>query len=227
MRVPIFSKLRSLLIFGPACGKNSYIDKSVQFIGSNNIQIGNNSVIGERSWFVVSNMSSDQIEIKIEANSFVGRDNYFLSGGKIILREYFLSAPHCSFISGARNKSNPLIPSILATPEHDREIYIGVNCFIGINSTLIGNINIGHGSVIGANSLVNENVLPFSMVVGNKAKVIKRYSFIKMQWINIDEFTLQDQSSLPNEDEYLRAIEINGINIEMPLIASARKFGNI
>lgn len=44
---------------------------------------------------------------------------------------------------------------------------------IGPNSCIIGKIIIGKGSVIGAGSVVVKDVPPYSVVVGNPAKVIK------------------------------------------------------
>lgn len=44
---------------------------------------------------------------------------------------------------------------------------------VGPNSCIIGKIKIGKGSIIGAGSVVVKDVLPYSVVVGNPAKVIK------------------------------------------------------
>lgn len=51
---------------------------------------------------------------------------------------------------------------------------IGDNVTIGPNVCIIGNINIGMGSVIGAGSVVVKDVPPFSVVVGNPARIIQK-----------------------------------------------------
>ena len=47
-----------------------------------------------------------------------------------------------------------------------------VNCvYVGINSTVVGGIEIGDDVLIAPNSFVNFNVPPHSVVVGNPAKI--------------------------------------------------------
>lgn len=45
---------------------------------------------------------------------------------------------------------------------------------IGPNVCIIGNIRVGHNSIIGAGSVVVKDVEPYSVVAGNPAKVIKK-----------------------------------------------------
>ena len=51
---------------------------------------------------------------------------------------------------------------------------IGSHVQIGINSTVIGGINIGNDVLIAPNTLVNFDVPDHSIVIGNPAKVIRR-----------------------------------------------------
>lgn len=51
-------------------------------------------------------------------------------------------------------------------------IFIGNNSYVGVNSILLPGISIGECSLIGAGSLVNKNVPPYSIAVGNPARVI-------------------------------------------------------
>ncbi len=53
-------------------------------------------------------------------------------------------------------------------PEIEDRVYIATG------AKLIGGILVGHHSVIGANSVVTEDVPPFSVVAGNPAKVVKQ-----------------------------------------------------
>ena len=46
------------------------------------------------------------------------------------------------------------------------------NCFIGINSIIMGNVTIGPNSITGAGSVVTKNVPPGVVVAGNPAKQI-------------------------------------------------------
>ena len=53
------------------------------------------------------------------------------------------------------------------------DINIADNCWIAANVIIVGGVNIGSGSVIGANSEVTKNIPPNSVAVGIPAEVIK------------------------------------------------------
>lgn len=60
------------------------------------------------------------------------------------------------------------------------DVWIGSDVWIGYGATIIGNVSIGHGAIIGANALVLEDVPPYAVVGGIPAKVIK-YRFTEDQ----------------------------------------------
>lgn len=47
------------------------------------------------------------------------------------------------------------------------------NASVGANATILPGITIGEGALVGAGSVVTKNVPPYSVVVGNPAKVIR------------------------------------------------------
>ncbi len=49
-------------------------------------------------------------------------------------------------------------------------------CWIGSDVTILGNVRIGKGTIIGAGSLVNKNCEPNSLYAGVPAKLIKKLS---------------------------------------------------
>ena len=51
---------------------------------------------------------------------------------------------------------------------------IGNDVWIGQNATILPGVHIGDGAIIGANSVVGSNVEPYTIVVGNPAKVIRK-----------------------------------------------------
>lgn len=65
-------------------------------------------------------------------------------------------------------------------PLHSKgPIVIGDNVWIGDKATILGGVNIGEGSVIGANSVVTRSIPPFSVAAGAPAVVIKTLSTSK------------------------------------------------
>jgi acetyltransferase-like isoleucine patch superfamily enzyme len=78
------------------------------------------------------------------------------------------------------------------TPVSNGDITIGNDVWIGRDVTILSGISIGDGAIIASNSHVVKNVLPYTIVGGNPAKVIKsRFNddVIKMlldiQWWNL------------------------------------------
>lgn len=57
------------------------------------------------------------------------------------------------------------------------QILIRHDAWIGAGATILSNITIGEYSVIGAGAVVTKNVLPYTVVAGVPAKVIRSISF--------------------------------------------------
>lgn len=55
-----------------------------------------------------------------------------------------------------------------------RPIRIGRNVWVGFDACVLPGVTIGEGSVVGARSVVAEDVPPYSIVAGNPARVIRR-----------------------------------------------------
>ncbi|MBS2098541.1 CatB-related O-acetyltransferase [Carboxylicivirga linearis] len=52
-------------------------------------------------------------------------------------------------------------------------INIGHDVWIGSHTVILGNVNVGNGAIIAANSVVNKDVPPFAIVAGSPARIIK------------------------------------------------------
>jgi acetyltransferase-like isoleucine patch superfamily enzyme len=59
--------------------------------------------------------------------------------------------------------------------ELDREVTIGRNCWIGMNSIILKGVVIGDNCIIGAGSVVNQDIPQDTLAVGVPAKVVKIY----------------------------------------------------
>ena len=71
----------------------------------------------------------------------------------------------------------------------DQDTIIGNDVWVGANATILAGVTIGDGAVIGAHSLVNEDVEPYSVVVGTPAKHLRyrvgeeqRKELLELQW---------------------------------------------
>jgi acetyltransferase-like isoleucine patch superfamily enzyme len=196
---------------------------SARFTGWRNIKIGNNVVICSGVWMNINHRKSKEIGIVIGENCFIGENNFFSSGILIDLGPFCLTTTGCSFIGASHIIDDVFEPYIASGVTKKNTIKIGPNCFFGYNSSVVGNVCIGHGSVIGANSVVLSDIPPFSMVVGNPARVIKRFDFVANSWSS-DEVNENNQ---PSEDDYLHHLNRTNNVIVMPSILKSKYFSSI
>ena len=203
----------------------SSIARSAKIVGWRNVQIGINTVICDESWINVNDRSTSEKKFILGDNSFIGKNNFFSIGNKITIREYCLTTSNCSFICSTHIIDDPLKCYISTGVDLKKSIYIGVNCFFGVNSSVIGNIKIGHGSIIGANTIINKNIPPFSIVVGNPGVVIKRFCFITNSWISPDGLTINNPEL--TEDDYLELLKSKNDYPILPSLLTAKYFSDI
>ena len=186
------SKLISLLFLYINClisifyrcriGINNHISFGVKVIGWRHILLGGNVVLSSGTWLNVNNRKQKGISLTIGENSFVGRNNFFTVGRSIRIGPYFLSGSNCSFIGSSHVVLNPFKVYLSTGVTKDNDICVGANCFFGYGVSVVGNISIGHGCVIGANTVILQDIPPFSIVVGNPGVVVKRFDFNSNCW---------------------------------------------
>tara|TARA_R110000824_G_scaffold185030_5_gene365963 strand:- start:806 stop:1795 length:990 start_codon:yes stop_codon:yes gene_type:complete len=90
--------------------------------------------------------------------------NVFISSGTHPFREI----PHLPI----RKQENRLSKSDRNLDRFDRAVWIQDDCWLGTNVVICQDVTVGKGSVIGANSVVNKDVPPYSVVAGCPAKIV-------------------------------------------------------
>ena len=70
--------------------------------------------------------------------------------------------------------THPTDPIQRRKTEYGKPIRIGKDCWIGGNAIILPGVTIGDGVTVGAGSVVTKDIEPFSVVVGNPARVIKK-----------------------------------------------------
>jgi acetyltransferase-like isoleucine patch superfamily enzyme len=66
-------------------------------------------------------------------------------------------------------------------------VQIGADSWIAYGACILPNVTIGKHCIIGALSVVNKDIPPYSLAVGSPAKVVKRYDFDRGEWVKVSE----------------------------------------
>lgn len=161
-----------------------HIASTAKVTGWSGCEFGQNCSIGARTWINVNHRNAGHLSVLIGRNTFIGQDNFLTAGHSVIFGDYCLTGAHCAFISSTHNTECPDRPYATTGTTGTDSIIIGTNCFFGYGATVLGNVTIGHGCIIGAKSLVTKDISPFSLAVGSPAKVIKHFDFSANSWLN-------------------------------------------
>ena len=208
-------------------GENSYVDPTVQVLGWENVRIGSNSILSESTWININHREEGKIGLIIGNNCFIGRRNFFSSGIVIKIGDYCLTTPNCSFLGSDHIYSSPFKPYIATGTTEDGAIELGANCWLGANVTVLKGVKIGYGSIIGASTVVNRDVPPFSMVVGNPCRVIKRFDMQQQSWVSAKDYSEENDQDLMSEAEYIEILSQTEVNMNGVRIASSKVFGDL
>jgi acetyltransferase-like isoleucine patch superfamily enzyme len=127
---------------------------------------------------------------------------------KVSVGKYTSIASSVTFLLGANHKSGLITtyPIEKINPqEHSNEygnLQVGNDVWIGYGATLIGEVKVGDGAIIGACALIVDDVPPYAVVGGVPARVIK-YRFSEKQikelqaikWWTWDEKTILEREA--------------------------------
>ena len=116
--------------------------------------------------------------------------HYDFIGDKLIIGKFCQIAAGVEFVmNGANHQMNAVStfpfytlegwemkPPAASDLPFKGDTVIGNDVWIGQNATILPGVHIGDGAIIGANSVVASDIEPYSIVVGNPAKLI-RYRF--------------------------------------------------
>lgn len=125
-----------------------------------------------------------EIGKNVQINDYVhiGAINSIKIGNNVLIAsKVFITDHNHGYYGFQDTHTNPLI-----TPQHrelsSSKVIIEDDVWIGEFVSILPGVTISKGAVIGAMSLVNKDVPPFSIAVGVPAKVIKKYNFTTKLW---------------------------------------------
>jgi acetyltransferase-like isoleucine patch superfamily enzyme len=150
------------------------------------IDIGQNTTILEHSWLsVVESIAGHRPHLSIGNRCSIGRFSHIACIGEIVIEDDVLTSERI-FIGdtyhGYEDPNVAVIDQPMAPPEPVR---IGRGAFLGVGSAVLRGVTVGEHGYVAAGAVVTDDVPPFTVVVGNPAKPIRRYDAERREWVAI------------------------------------------
>lgn len=143
----------------------------------NQFILGNNSTIED--FCTINNGVGD---VLIGNETLIGMGNTII--GPVTIGNHVIFAQNIVVSALNHEYRNINIPiheqKILTNP-----VVIEDECWIAANVVILAGVTIGKHSVVAAGAVVTKSIPPYSVAVGNPARVIKTYDFNKEEWVRI------------------------------------------
>lgn len=154
---------------------------------SSRIRIGESVYIAPHVWLNVPPYGGGDCAIIIDAGCKIGRRCLISAINRVHLENDVLLGPSVLITDHSHeffDVDKPIHAQGLRTKG---TIRVERNCWLAQGAAIIcssGDIVLGRNSVVGANCVVTRSIPPFSVVVGNPARIVKRYDPAMRKWVS-------------------------------------------
>lgn len=177
------------------------------------VHIGSASTV-ERGTHFHSNDDGPGLRIIVGERCFIGAGCFFSAGELIEISQDCTIGAACHLLAAGHKIDRPTVLSYARAPviSYGR-MRLGPNSWVGVGSTVVGDVQIGFGSILAAGSLLKQSVPPLCMAAGHPARVIKLYDVAQGVWVRLPddepartEALARHLASLPTEINYIEQL---------------------
>lgn len=171
--------------FFKSIGKHSRILKPLRLVNTRYITLGDNVYI-DKYVFMVADATAGYIpNLVIGSGTKIGNYNHITCVNEVIIGKNVLTADRV-YISDNYHVYNDIeIPIKSQGVASKGKTSIGDNSWLGDNVSVIS-CSIGKNCIIGANSVVLNDIDDYCVAVGSPAKVVKKYNHITKMWEKVE-----------------------------------------
>ncbi|KAA2245356.1 acyltransferase [Chitinophaga agrisoli] len=169
-------------------GRFRYLGGKVRIIcplritGHNNISLGNQVIINYKTWLAAQPLTGmPDCLLEIGDGSVIGNFNHIYATHSIKIGKNVLTADKVYISDNLHQYIDIHVPVMHQPVIQNRTVAIGDGTWLGENVCVLG-AHIGKQSVIGANSVVINDIPDYCVAVGAPAKIIKRYCLKESAW---------------------------------------------
>jgi len=189
----LMSRLRGAVI-GSHCGSRSLSIGPRSYIrGLSCIRIGPGFETAEGLWLeaLTSFAGKDYAprivigdRVHISRWSHIAAINSIDIGSDVLIGSNVLISDHSHGSYRGIVHSDPTIAPMNRGLSSNGPVTIGRNVWIGDHAVITPGCSVGEGSIIGANSVVTNDIPPFTIAVGSPAQCIKVFDFSVREWVD-------------------------------------------
>ena len=155
--------------------------------GSKRIFIGKNVFVRKNTWLAADPATGDaNCRLVIGDGTYIGNNCHIYASSLIEIGRKVLIADKVYLSDNIHSYENVNVPVIDQPVKQLNAVILKDGCWLGENVCVIGAV-IGKNSVVGANSVVTNDIPDYCVAVGSPAVVIKRYNFETKQWCKTDK----------------------------------------
>jgi UDP-3-O-[3-hydroxymyristoyl] glucosamine N-acyltransferase len=169
-----------------AHGEGTWVVPPSRVTTPHRIFLGDDVTILEHAFLsVVAAVPGVTPTLRIGDRSRIGRFAHIACVGEIVIGPDVLTSERV-FIGdtyhGYEDPTRPVIAQPMAPPQPVR---IEAGAFLGIGATVLAGVTIGEHAYVAAGSVVTEDVPPRTLVVGNPARVVRRWDDAAQGWVDV------------------------------------------
>jgi len=178
----MFRRFLAVAFYGPifksncvSSGRNLYLELVPSIAGPVKIFVGSHvRISGALS--ISGGHVFDAPELRIADRVFIGHQVSFRVSQQVIVEENVLIAAGCYITDSDEHPIDPELRAqgLPAFAENIKSVRICRNAWIGRGAYILKGVIIGQGAIVGAGAVVANDVPPFSIAVGNPARVLQK-----------------------------------------------------
>lgn len=167
-------------------GINSILFKPLLLSNPRFIHIGKNVDIGQGVRMEALITGRKRIpELRIGDNVNIEQNVHLVCHSRLIIGSDVSITGHCAIVDVTHPYANVDDPIKIGSRilDEDSFVEIGNGSFLGFGTVVLPNVRIGKNCIIGAHSVVTQDVSDYSVIAGNPAKILRRYDHLTGEWL--------------------------------------------
>jgi acetyltransferase-like isoleucine patch superfamily enzyme len=145
----------------------------LEALDSGRLAVGQGTLLEPGCWLTLG----PEARIAIGEGCFLNRGTMIASLELVEIGDHVMFANNCFIGDSDHGYDDPDTPVTHQGFVPRGPVRIGSNCWFGVNCVVTGGVEIGERSVIGANSVVTQDIPPRVIAAGAPAKVLREIEF--------------------------------------------------